>query len=438
MRILEDEIANVTEVSPNTTPQYGKENPLWRIVEQVEATELAAERNFYLADSLQYLFPVAGLSLYGPAGADWQVKDPRAQDNKNDFQKQNIRELRLNGMSLARGYARAGDWCGAMLRVGYAPPDGSPLAPGGRPPGSALRLGLRVGERFAAEPLLVPYNPVSARYELELWSYRGPDLRARLDEKGRAAYDRGELVARPDLVSGELADFHGPAFDHLRDLAAGQGRGVELLDVAPDHALHPLLPLRVELAWGDAAGRVWDSRDGQNYVYEFNMSVRGWRNYLAVGRSANPHGGVGTLDYRNLYSNYFGHEAKRRARLGERWLPELGRVVQPWNFDARGVKPASAQLEPFMAVDYMDLHILRPGCGIGIHRHRDNQEAFMLLSGKGLMLTGDWCEWPDRQRAFEVRTLQPGDLALIKGGQLHALLNPLDENITLFMFGGYD
>jgi mannose-6-phosphate isomerase-like protein (cupin superfamily) len=81
---------------------------------------------------------------------------------------------------------------------------------------------------------------------------------------------------------------------------------------------------------------------------------------------------------------------------------------------------------------------LRPNCGIGIHRHRDNQEAFMLLSGKAWMVTGDWCEWPDRDRAFEIRTLLPGDLALIKGGQLHALLNPLDENITLFMFGGYD
>ena len=32
----------------------------------------------------------------------------------------------------------------------------------------------------------------------------------------------------------------------------------------------------------------------------------------------------------------------------------------------------------------------------------------------------------------------PGDLVLIKGGQFHSLINSLDENITLFMFGGYD
>jgi mannose-6-phosphate isomerase-like protein (cupin superfamily) len=38
----------------------------------------------------------------------------------------------------------------------------------------------------------------------------------------------------------------------------------------------------------------------------------------------------------------------------------------------------------------MDLHILKPECGIGIHRHRDNQEIFFLLSGTGIMVMGDW------------------------------------------------
>jgi quercetin dioxygenase-like cupin family protein len=75
---------------------------------------------------------------------------------------------------------------------------------------------------------------------------------------------------------------------------------------------------------------------------------------------------------------------------------------------------------------------------IGIHRHRDNQEAFTVLEVKGLMLTGDWTQPEQRGRAFEVRTLLPGDLVLIKAGELHALANSLDENVLLFMFGGYD
>ncbi len=32
-----------------------------------------------------------------------------------------------------------------------------------------------------------------------------------------------------------------------------------------------------------------------------------------------------------------------------------------------------------MAVD-MDLHVLDPACGVGLHRHRENQEVLMLDS----------------------------------------------------------
>jgi hypothetical protein len=33
------------------------------------------------------------------------------------------------------------------------------------------------------------------------------------------------------------------------------------------------------------------------------------------------------------------------------------------------------QPAPSDVMEYMDLHILKPECGIGIHRHRDNQEC---------------------------------------------------------------
>ena len=114
--------------------------------------------------------------------------------------------------------------------------------------------------------------------------------------------------------------------------------------------------------------------------------------FLKVGVSANPHGGTGFLRYRNLLSNY------------------------------------------------IDLHILKPGCGIGLHRHRDNQEVFLIImmTGKGLMVTSDWNEFPNRERSFEIRTLAAGHLSLLKSGQLHWLINATDEDISLFMFGGYD
>jgi len=37
-----------------------------------------------------------------------------------------------------------------------------------------------------------------------------------------------------------------------------------------------------------------------------------------------------------------------------------------------------------------------------------------------------------------VRTLRSGHLAMLKGGNLHGLINSTDEDISLFMFGGYD
>jgi mannose-6-phosphate isomerase-like protein (cupin superfamily) len=176
------------------------------------------------------------------------------------------------------------------------------------------------------------------------------------------------------------------------------------------------------------------------------MLLRGWQNYLAVGISANPHGGIGYLEFRNLFSNYFGYERQRRGALGELWESELGRDLDHWNHDSNtwefgdrlNAKPGGAKRERYMAVDYMDLHILQPECGIGVHRHRDNQEVFLMLHGKGMMVVGDWCQFPTRERCFEVRTMLPGDLTVCKTGQLHALYNKTDAPCELFMFGGYD
>jgi mannose-6-phosphate isomerase-like protein (cupin superfamily) len=81
---------------------------------------------------------------------------------------------------------------------------------------------------------------------------------------------------------------------------------------------------------------------------------------------------------------------------------------------------------------------MRPQCGIGLHRHCDNQEAFLMLEGRGSMVVRDWCKLPQRERRFEIRTLRAGHFALLKGGNLHGLVNATDEPILLFMFGGYD
>lgn len=434
-------------VQPPAKPSYDSNNPLVRVMREVERVTLASERDAYLADSLQYLFPYRDLALYGPSGDAWETRQPAEQDNKNDFQKQNVADFRLADFHLVRGYACAGPWVGSFLKICYRGTPGTVLAQRtGFNPGPHLNAYVSVGTSMSSPSVKLPLHPESGCYETELWAYNGSDLRDLLGPRGQDALDRGFIQPRPDLVKGALADWLGPEVDQIRDGLNRSFGAFTLLNRAPDHAMHPLRPLRLELAFGNHDASQWDSRDGANYRVEFDMLLRGWRNYLGVGVSANPHGGVGYLEYRNLLSNYFGYESERRAAFGDAWKNELGRDLIPGNFDSRTWQPAAppgpkvtaATRESFLAVDYVTVHILQPDCAIGIHRHRDNQEAFLMLQGKGLMLVGDWAQFPHRERAFELRTLKPGDLALCKTGQLHALFNTTDEVCLLFMFGGYD
>ncbi len=389
---------SVFRVEPGTTPNYNKGSSLVALVNILESTELACDREWYLRDHLQYLFPYEYLELYGPQAGDANILDPAQQDNKTDFQKQNIKSFRTSSTYVIRGWVTTGEWTGPFVRLSYQAGPESPLA--------------RPGRIFTA-----PYNGTSARYDLELWGYYGRDLRGVLGGRSLDGLTRGELQAAPDLLRGTPSAFNREGLND-RDMR----------QVAPESTMHPILPLRIEVSWSDVDERVWDSKGGSNYHYEFNMMLRGWDNFLGTGISPNPHGGVGFLEYRNLVSNY-----GRYAGSGE-----LQRQLQPWNFNAFGSKNHNNATEPFMAVDYMDLHILKPECGIGLHRHRDNQEVFLMLEGRAYMVIGDWCKMPQRERSFEVRSLRAGHFAMLKGGNLHGLMNATDEDIQLFMFGGYD
>lgn len=408
----------VFPVPPPATINYRADNPLARLMSLLERVQLAAEREQYLLNSIQYLVPYEFLELYGPSDAQWNEQDPRNQNNKEDFQKQNIREFRATDAWLARGWATAGAWTGPFLFLSYRGGPDSRLSTAARGDlGPAIKVYLKVGNTAAPELLTVPYNPLTDRYELEIWAYDGNDLRSQLDRKGQAAIDRGGLIVRRDVVQGSLGDFAREGLDN-RDMRS----------VAPDHTLHPVLPLTVEVAWTNSTATVWDSKNGANYHYVFGMLFRGWDNFLKVGVSQSPHGGFGFLHYRNVLSNYFDF----------RDSGELGREVEPWMFGADGTKSNSRRTERFLAVEYMDLHILKPECGIGIHRHRDNQEIFFMMAGTGIMVMGDWCQFSDRERAFEIRAMGPGSFTLLKAGQLHALFNVTDEDLSLLMFGGYD
>lgn len=446
---VESEFAAVQPVPPGTNVNYDSNNPLLRLIREIEGSRLAGSGECYLGDSVQYLYPVRDLALYGPGGDAWQVNDARQQDNKNDFQKQNIRDFTLGDFWIVRGYACAGDWIGPFVKLVYRASPGTELGrrTGGNP-GPELKAFVKIGNTQSNPLVTLPLNPETRCYEAELWAYPGSNLRDLLGADNFTAFDNGWIQARPDLVKGSLTDFEGLAVGELRNELNRSFTPLKYFERAPEHAMHPIRILRLELAFGSSDQTQWDSQNGANYKLEFSMLFRGWKNALTAGVSPNPHGGVGFLEYRNLFSNYFTHEQERRAALGALWENELGRDLLPgcfdaetWNYGEPGGGPkvsSPGERERFFAVDYMDLHILQGDCGIGIHRHRDNQEVFFLIEGKGLMVVGDWCQFDKRERAFEIRKMLPGDLTICKTGQLHALFNLEDKPALLFMFGGYD
>lgn len=400
---------------------YNVNNPLLKLMAIMEDSSLMAEDfSFYATNSLQYLIPFKALELYGPSGDAHHILDPRFQDNKTDFQKQNIKDFAVTDTFLVRGWVNAGGMTVPFLKISYLGGPDSVLAQEAKNKlNASIYLYLNVQGRAASDLIKVPYNEQSDRYELEIWGH--PDSQAvsqTLSPKGKAALERGSILISNEIIKGSLNDFVREELDDKN-----------MYQHAPENTMHPILPLKIELAWTDHTYQYWDSKKGENYRYEFNMLLRGWDNYMQVGVSGNPHGGLGFLHYRNLLSNYKPYSVPS----------ELSRSVYPWMFDINGNKSNNGiKDEKALAVDYLDLHILKGNCGIGIHRHRDNQEIFFLLNGKALMIVGDWYDFPNREQAFEIRTLLPGSLALLKAGQLHALINALDIDASLLMFGGYD
>lgn len=408
---------NVVRVEPGTSPDYDDDNPLLRLLGVVEDTRLAAAREAYDPESLQYLLPLRWLELYGPASDPDQL-DPTQQDDKTDFQKQNVRDFHLADTRAVRGWVVLEGQRVPFLHLSYRAGPDSALAKASDPLGEAIGCTLSV-QGGTPTTVRVPYDEESARYVVELWGRSGQDLRDFVDARGVAALDAGRLQGRADLDFGAGDDFDRLALD-----------GKDVRTVSPSHLMHPVLPVHVDVRWSAAAdGGGPTDPDDATMRLGFEMQLRGWDAYLGVGTSPNPHGGVGFLEFRNLLSHY--------GRYAD--SDELARRLEPWNFDAFGQKGhASGDTEPFMAVEYMDLHVLEPACGVGLHRHRDNQEIFLMLDGAGTMVVGDWADSGTRERCFEVRSLTAGHLAMLRGGNLHAVMNPTDRRALLFMFGGYD
>jgi hypothetical protein len=71
-------------------------------------------------------------------------------------------------------------------------------------------------------------------------------------------------------------------------------------------------------------------------------------------------------------------------------------------------------------VDFVDVTHVAPGSTIGMHRHDDSEEIYIVLAGEPLVeVDGD------------ERRLRAGDIAVVHAGGRHALVNDTAQVVTI-------
>lgn len=63
---------------------------------------------------------------------------------------------------------------------------------------------------------------------------------------------------------------------------------------------------------------------------------------------------------------------------------------------------------------------LKPGAYIGTHLHKDNEDAYLIISGKGVFTDGNGNAW----------VVGPGDMTIARPGQSHGLANLYKEDLV--------
>ena len=63
---------------------------------------------------------------------------------------------------------------------------------------------------------------------------------------------------------------------------------------------------------------------------------------------------------------------------------------------------------------------LKPGAYIGLHSHKDNEDAYLILSGTGIFTDGEGNAW----------VVKPGDMTIARPGQSHGLANLYGEDLV--------
>ena len=72
------------------------------------------------------------------------------------------------------------------------------------------------------------------------------------------------------------------------------------------------------------------------------------------------------------------------------------------------------------AIKEIGFMTLKPGAYIGLHSHADNEDAYLILSGKGIFTDGEGNAW----------VVKAGDMTIARPGQSHGLANLYGEDLV--------
>ena len=72
------------------------------------------------------------------------------------------------------------------------------------------------------------------------------------------------------------------------------------------------------------------------------------------------------------------------------------------------------------AIKEIGFMTLKPGAYIGLHSHADNEDAYLILSGKGIFTDGEGNAW----------VVKAGDMTIARPGQSHGLANLYAEDLV--------
>ena len=110
-----------------------------------------------------------------------------------------------------------------------------------------------------------------------------------------------------------------------------------------------------------------------------------------------------------IVRNFLDVPAKIQSIHAGKGMGKNARVFDKADFDT-----------PLKFINYVELE---PGASIGMHRHGENEEVYVVLSGNGIMIVNG-----------EHQTVKTGDIILNKPGWEHGIENTGQQFLNLFVF----